>query len=132
MATKKTGLALPIIRSGGGYFARRSYRDVVWSNIIHILTTPYGTWPGRLDYGSRLTEMTFEQNDSVLINEFRYETEGAIKRYEDEVVAITATVEVDEHSIQTLMRLRLKNDTEAFERGFAVARNEAFKILEVF
>ena len=125
-------MAYPIVRSGGGYFARRKYRDLIWSNCIHILTTPYGTWPGRLDYGSRLAHLTFEPNDTILITEFQNETEYALNKYEGEILALATTVQADEHTIHASLDMRLRREPEAFTRGFVVARNQTLNILEVF
>ena len=127
-----TGLAYPIIRSGGGYFARRQYRDLIWSNIIFILTTPRGTWPGALWRGSRVHELVFEPMDDLLMLEMQNETERAINEQEPEVVAITAATQVNESTISTYLKIRLKKEPEAFEKGFVVARNQAFKVLELF
>ncbi len=57
------GLALPALRTAGGYFASKLPNDVAWGGLILALFTPVGSRPMARSFGSVLHELVNEPND---------------------------------------------------------------------
>ena len=70
-ALQRRGLALPAVRSAGGYFASKGPLDRAWGDLILALFVPVGSRAMRRDYGSGLHRLIFdpavEQDDPVVL-----------------------------------------------------------------
>ena len=60
------GLALPAIRTAGGYFVSKQPDDVAWGDLIITLFTPIGSRLMRRQFGSALSTLVFDPSDATL------------------------------------------------------------------
>lgn len=62
VVTKKErrGLALPALRTAGGYFASKNRYDTAFGDILRTLLTPIGSVPGKRNFGSALHRLVME------------------------------------------------------------------------
>lgn len=54
------GLALPALRTAGGYFASRDKYDVAFSDLLIVIMTPVGSRPMSRSFGSFLYRSLFD------------------------------------------------------------------------
>jgi len=54
------GLALPVVKSQGGYFASKTLHDLLWSSIVMILLTPKNFRVMLPEFGGGLSHQLFE------------------------------------------------------------------------
>ncbi len=59
---ERRGLALPAVRTVGGYFASKNRYDTAWGDLLLAIFVPIGSRPGLRDFGSPLDMMLFEPN----------------------------------------------------------------------
>lgn len=126
------GLALPITRYGGDYFASKELLDLVWSSIVLILSTPIGTRIMLPEFGSRISDLLWEPNDEVLRSLAKTYIIDAIGRWEPRVQILDLSVSSSESTLTMSMKFLVKNLSGVYEGGFTVYRNEAFRFIEEF
>ena len=76
-------------RTGGT--EESSEHDRIRESILQILETRPGERFMRPEFGSRVKDLVFEQNDAVLKGLLRFHITGAIKRWEKRVVVINVS-----------------------------------------
>ena len=90
-----TGLKFPFrfnSRSGGASISTSTSREHehIRASIIQILGTRPGERFMNPDFGSRLKDLVFEQNDTVLKGLIRHHVKEAIGRWEKRVVSVSS------------------------------------------
>lgn len=90
------GPVCPFTQSGKGYFEARGTRSVILSSIINILETPLGTRIMLPQFGSRLPELVFEQNDEILAQMARTYIADALDRWEPRIRILNVDVFADQ------------------------------------
>lgn len=60
-ATAQKGLALPAVRTQGGYFASKNPLQCAWGNLLVALYTPIGSRRMSRTFGSGLSTLLFRQ-----------------------------------------------------------------------
>jgi len=58
--TERRGLALPAVKTHGGYFAAKDRYDLAWSQLLIALFVPFGSRPMRRSFGSPLHTVVFD------------------------------------------------------------------------
>lgn len=66
---ERRGLALPAVRSVGGYFASKSVHDTAWGDLLLALFTRIGGRVMLRTYGSGLHLLQFEPQDPRLLQQ---------------------------------------------------------------
>jgi len=89
--SQSRGCAFPIIKGREGYWPRRNSAALRRSSIMMILGTYPGERVGEPEFGSRLPELLFEQNDARAMELARRYTVEAIQRW-DPLVGIVGVV----------------------------------------
>lgn len=109
------GLRFPFTfqkRSGGTQISTATSRDHahIHESIRQILGTRLGERFLRPDFGTRLHELVFEQNNAVLYGLIRHEVVDALDQWEPRVTITDVLVgqsETDEHLVLVDIRYRL-------------------------
>ena len=61
-----TGLSLPAVQRGGGYFVNQQPLNRVWGDILLTVYTPIGSRPMRRSFGSALWNMILGQSKNAV------------------------------------------------------------------
>jgi len=85
------GCAFPIVKGREGYWPRRNSAALRRSSIMNILGTYPGERVGEPEFGSRLPDLLFEQNDARALELARRYTIEAIQRW-DPLVGVVGVV----------------------------------------
>lgn len=108
LATRYRGLAMPIVKKPGGYFDVSYTRDIIRSALTMLLTTRPGERVMEPEYGSRLYDLVFEQNDAILEGFARTEVVEAIQRWEQTRVQVTGVdIRIEEHVFSINVHYRI-------------------------
>lgn len=101
------GINFPFRESDKGDFLRmtRNPQEEVRSNLIHLLLTRKGSRYYLPDFGTRLYEFIFDQNDSVTFNLIEEDIREAVKRF---------IPNLDINSIEVNSAEELDDDTPRF------------------
>ena len=113
------GLALPMNKTTGGYFASAHIEDLVWSSILLILFTEKKSMPGRRNFGTNLTKFFFDQVNSARLAELQSQIISEINYNEPRVIVQSVIVAKKDHQIYIRIRLILKFNLQQSERAFA-------------
>lgn len=105
------GLAFPIMKGREGYWPRRNAKALRRSSIMMILGTYPGERVGEPEFGSLLYRLTFEPNDTILIQQIREETAGAIRRWDPLVRVLGVTVEQNSNTLTIFIDYMDLSDT---------------------
>jgi phage baseplate assembly protein W len=106
------GLVIPVKRASGGYFTTRTTREVIRSSLQMILHTRLGERVMLPEFGSRLKELVFEQNDDVLVGLARTYIVDAIRRWERRVELLDVKVDAQEHTFTVNLRYHIRSTAE--------------------
>jgi len=90
-----TGIAFPLNFTGEhtlGTFKASNAGDRIQQAIHIILATRIGERPFNPEFGSRLTELVFEQNDAILERLLVFYTAEALRRWEKRIEILGVTI----------------------------------------
>lgn len=85
--------------------------EAVRNSIRNILLTPVGTMPGLPEFGSRLMEIPFSQNDmttQIIMSRIVYE---ALSRWEKRIVFTGVTCETKGNKLEVIINYYYVNST---------------------
>lgn len=95
------GIALPLINRGGlGVFATQTTTELIKSSIQMILQTRLGERVMLPEYGSRLAELLYEPNDSVLVSLAKRFIVDALARWEPRIKVLGSIILANENEMQ--------------------------------
>ena len=126
------GVSAPITRYGGDYWKSRNTLDLIWSSIVLILGTPIGTRIMLPNFGSRLAELVFEQNDEVLVALANRYIMDAISHWEPRVNVQEVDTSIDEHEFNVRLQIVVSSIQGVQERLYTIYRNQSLKIVQQF
>lgn len=115
MATSQAqirGLALPAIRTAGGYFATKGPDDMAWGALINAVFTPRGSRPFRRQFGSALHELVMDPADSVSQGAIEYVIKEAASRWAPTAVIRAVRTRVDGNVVQVLIEFSRSDDKD--------------------
>lgn len=100
----------------GGTAVLSKGRSAVEESIVYILDTPIGTVPFFREFGSRVHELLFEQNDDVLVSMLQLFITDAIESWEKRVKLANLSFEIGEKSVNVIITYTVlnSNSTESF------------------
>lgn len=118
------GIATPFTRSEFGVFEAKGTIDVLWASIIAILLTPIGTRIMLPEFGSRLPEMVFEVNDTLLQEQIRSYVGDAVARWEPRVRVVEVLSfrdQYDDHSLHVSVTYEIVSDGRTVTNSFTLS-----------
>lgn len=80
--TERRGIAFPIEKGREGYWTRKNASALRRTSMIMILGTSPGERVGVPEFGSRLRYLTFEPNDTIMLQQLQRETAGALSKWD--------------------------------------------------
>lgn len=104
------GLALPALRTAGGYFASKGPADIAWGDLIVAVFTPVGSRPFRRQFGSTLHEVVFEPNDATTAATLEYVIKDAVKRQAPNVIVNGVVARADGRTVSLLIQFSRSDD----------------------
>lgn len=110
-----SGISWPLTINGGKT-GIVSGVDKVLQSILRILTTPKGKIIFNPEYGSRIHELQFIQNDDILKNLLTLFVDEAISEWEKRCKFVGIDFEVNEEVIKSKVSVRIlnRNEIESF------------------
>jgi phage baseplate assembly protein W len=81
IAPQLSGIGLPLLRRGGGYFAPKTKYDVAFSDILHAVFTPAGSRPMSREFGSAVHLLLFEPSSLTLKRQIDYVIRQAVSKW---------------------------------------------------
>lgn len=110
------GLALPALRSRGGYFASRSPHDVAFGDLLLALFCPIGgRWMNRL-FGSGLLRLLFEPNFVELAATAEAVIQDTAQKWTPHVVVDRVDVSRDHRALFLRIAFHLTSDAAVVSR----------------
>jgi len=118
------GLALPALRSIGGYFASKGKYDVAWGDVMLTLFTPIGSRPGNRSFGSALVKVLFDPAVSYQTERVRYIISESLIEWCPHVRLVDAQVTIDQKEIKIGVTFSLVVDAQKATRFITLKRSE--------
>lgn len=113
MRPRYTGLALPAVRTAGGYFVSKRDIDVVWGSVILAIMTPVGSrWMNR-SYGSHVAEVLFEPTDAVLVSALTEYINDAASKFATIARITRVDVQVDRKTVSIVVTFSNTSDSRS-------------------
>jgi phage baseplate assembly protein W len=125
----RRGLALPAIRTVGGYFASKSAHDTAWGDLLLAIFTPIGSRPGKRNFGSALSKVLFEpdpKGQQPLVESIIIDT---AKVWVPHVVVQSVIVQTVEKVLQLRITFHLTGDATAETRLVRVNNRPEVRLL---
>jgi len=115
---ERRGLALPALRTAGGYFASRNRYDVAAGDVMRTLLTPIGSVPAKRDFGSALYRMVQDPMLEDRVELVDYVCRDALSKWCPHVVLHWVKVQLvpAKRTMQIKVAFRLVDDATPVER----------------
>lgn len=109
--TKKPGTAVPLVKGTEGFFSRSDFLDSAKRAIIVILLTRVGERVHNPFFGSRLLELVFEQDDSVLRDLAQEYVKKPIEQFEPDIKILSFdVVSGNDNSVSIIIEFVLRSN----------------------
>ncbi len=126
---ERKGLALPAVRSTGGYFASKNRYDTAWGDLLLALFTPIGSRPGKRDFGSALDTILFEPDVLRKQQMVRHIIMEAAARWTPHIVIREIKVEVVDKALKLWVAFGLQGEQFTDRRQILLPRERVIKTL---
>lgn len=110
---RAVGLALPAVRSAGGYFASKNAYDTAWGNLILAMMCPVGARFYQRSWGSGTAAVLFDPNDAVLRNELASAIREVAAKYVPSVRILEIVTTSSGTSLSVRVSFTLSTDLSA-------------------
>lgn len=123
------GLALPSLRTGGGYFASKGPHDVAWGDLLLALFTRLGARFMRRNVGSSFEDLLFEPNadgNIPLVDSIIRET---AERDVPQIVIDTITLLLGNREASVKITFHLVDDDTVEARFIELQRDNQIKTI---
>lgn len=127
--TPLRGLALPILRSGGGYFTPKNRFDVAWGDLLLTLFTPIGSRPMRRQFGCALTNILFEPNEPSVAALAESTIRQAAARFTPHLVIEDVRILFEQKVIRVGVVFSLVEDRTTVERFVTVSKSDIINLV---
>jgi phage baseplate assembly protein W len=111
---ERRGLALPAIRTAGGYFASKNRYNTAIGDFLRTIFTPIGSVPGHRNFGCSLNRLLFEPGIAQKPALVRHVVEDARRKWTPHVLIDQMAVQWDEAKRTVRLRFRLKLKDESY------------------
>src|SRR6185295_3016793 len=111
--TRFVGLTMPIRKGPAGFFSLAGTKDVIHSDIMQLLTTQLNERVTLPQFGSKLYQLCFEQNDKILITQAQRFVIDAIRTWEHRITLTTTNVTTDEHQFTIHIEYTINETAES-------------------
>ena len=123
------GLALPAIRTAGGYFASKNAYDVAWGDLLLTIFCPVGGRFMSRGFGSGLKNVQFELTDASIAKTTEFLIRDAAQVHLPHIVIRRVQIQVKNRIIQIKVTFGLTSDSGVQERLVEVSLSGFVKIL---
>lgn len=126
---ERRGLALPAIRTVGGYFASKNRYDTAWGDLLLAIFVHIGSRPGRRDFGSALDTVLFEPDVLQKQQMVRHIINETAARWTPHIVIREVKVQVVERNLQLWIAFGLQGEQFTDRRQILLPRDRVIKAL---
>lgn len=126
---ERKGLALPAIRTVGGYFASKNRYDTAWGDLLLAIFVPIGSRPGRRDFGSALDTVLFEPNVLEKRQMVRQIIDETASRWTPHIVIREVLLQVLDRHLQLSIAFGLQGEQFTDRRQILLPRDRVIKAL---
>ncbi len=123
------GLALPAIRTAGGYFASRGPHDVAWGDLLLALFTRLGSRFMERDLGSTLQDFLFRPQANKNVPLIEDTVRDLAERDVPQIVLETVAVTFVQSTLTLKIAFHLVDDTTVVERFVRLDRSNLIRII---
>lgn len=123
------GLALPAIRSVGGYFASKGPHDVAWGDLLLALFTRLTSRFMRRNIGSSLSDILFQPNVEENLQVVELIIEDVAERDTPQIVLDDVTVVLSGRTLALKIAFHLVDDDTIDERLVELRRDNQIKVI---
>ena len=125
----RRGLALPAIRSKGGYFASKSPHATAFGDLMLAIFTPIGSRPMNRTFGSGLNSILFEPNLADLASTAEFIVRDAAGEWVPHIVIDRVIVVRDRTALQLKIFFHLVDDETVSDRLVEIATADVVRFL---
>lgn len=125
----RRGLALPAIRTRGGYFASKSPHDTAWGDLMLAIFCPIGGRFMNRTFGSGLHSILFEPNFTNLVGQARFVIEDTAQQWVPHVVIDDVQVSTKRESLFLKISFHLVDDQRTEMRLIELSRRDIVRFL---
>ena len=118
------GLALPAIRTAGGYFSVRDKYDVAWGDLLLAVLTPIGSRPMRREFGSALHLAISDPNDPTTMQQVDYAVRDAAAEWCPHIRVYSVNLVQVTEGINLTVSFGLEEDSQVASRTFEVSASQ--------
>lgn len=115
------GVALPVVRSKGGYFASKKIDQLILSSILITIGTPRGQRPMLPEFGGGVFEQVFEQGPDAATA-----VDDAIRRqvprWDPRVGVLYSETKLDGDHLEVFVVFSVAGQDTRFERRLVLSR----------
>jgi phage baseplate assembly protein W len=123
------GLALPAVRTVGGYFASKNRYDTAWGDLLLAIFVPVGSRPGNRSFGSALHRVLFEPDVLQKQQMVRHIIDETAARWTPHVVIHETRVQVIDRCVQLWISFGLQGEESVDRRQILLSRERVIKTL---
>lgn len=123
------GLALPAIRTVGGYFASKNRYDTAWGDLLLAIFVPIGSRPGNRAFGSPLHRVLFEPDILRKQQMVRHIINEAAAHWTPHVVIYKTLVRALGRNLQLEISFGLEGEESSDRRLILLSRDRVIKAL---
>lgn len=123
------GLALPAIRSAGGYFAVKDKYDVAWGDLLLAIYTPLNARPMKRSFGSALSMTLFEMNSPATLSILKDDLREAIGLHCPHINVLAVEARRLNEEISVSITFGLQGDVEVQTRTQRIATTDFIRAL---
>lgn len=127
----RRGLALPAIRTRGGYFASKSPHDTAWGDLMLAIFCPIGSRFMNRTFGSALHRLLFEPNTADLSVQAEYLIRDAAQKWAPHVVITAVEAATRREHVFLKISFHLVGDTQTETRLIELDRRDVVRLLGV-
>lgn len=127
----RRGLALPAIRTRGGYFASKSPHDTAWGDLMLAIFCPIGGRAMNRTFGSGLHLLLMEPNFTDLGSRASFVIEDTARKWTPHVVITDVGVLSRRERLFLKVSFHLVDDTRTEARLIELNRRDIVRFLSV-
>lgn len=124
-----TGIGLPALRQGGGYFASKSKYDVAFSDLLHAVFTPIGTRPYQRAFGSALHLSLFDPATVTLQSTITQVIKTAVNTWAPHLYVASVQLQIRGQEVAIGLTFGLVSERANQDRLILLSKSDVTKLL---
>ncbi len=123
------GLALPAIRTAGGYFVSKGPVEVTWGDLVMAAFVPIGSRPMSRSFGGSLHQVVFEPNDPLVDQAIDGAIREAVAAWAPHVRIVDILVGRGGNRVGVTIRFAVAGDSQVQVRNVLISQSDVVNFL---